>query len=52
MIGMIKLRRMKWAERVARMGKKWNVYRVLFGKPEGTRPLWRCRNGYGRIILK
>jgi len=32
-------RRMRWAGRVARMGKRRGVYRVLVGKPEGKRPL-------------
>jgi hypothetical protein len=25
------------------MGKKWNSYRILLGKPEGKRPLGRSR---------
>jgi hypothetical protein len=33
--GIIKSRRMRWAEHVARMGEKRNVYRLLVGKPEG-----------------
>jgi hypothetical protein len=39
----IKLRRMRWAGHVARMGAKRNVYRLLVGKPEGKRPLGRSR---------
>jgi hypothetical protein len=39
----IKLRRMRWAGHVARMGEKRNVYRLLVGKPEGKRPLGRLR---------
>jgi hypothetical protein len=39
----IKLRRMKWAEHVARMGEKRNVYRLLVRNPEGKRPLGRPR---------
>jgi hypothetical protein len=35
--------RMRWAEHVARMGEKRNVYRLLVGKPEGKRPLGRPR---------
>jgi hypothetical protein len=31
----MKLRRMKWAGLVARMGVKRNAYRLLVGKPEG-----------------
>ena len=39
----IKSRRMKWAGHVARMGEERGVYRVLVGKPEGRRQLWRPR---------
>jgi hypothetical protein len=31
---MIKSRRMRCAEHVARMGEKRNAYRILVGKPE------------------
>jgi hypothetical protein len=31
----IKSRRMRWAEQVARMGEETGVYRFLVGKPEG-----------------
>jgi hypothetical protein len=31
----IKSRRMRWMEHVARMGEKRNAYRLLVGKPEG-----------------
>jgi hypothetical protein len=34
-IGIIKLRRMRWAGHVTRMGEKRNMYRLLVGKPEG-----------------
>jgi len=34
----IKLRRMKWAGHVARIGERSGVYRVLVGKSEGKRP--------------
>ena len=34
---------MGWAGHVARMGEQRGVYRVLEGKPEGRRPLWRPR---------
>ena len=37
----IKLRRMRWAGHVARMGERRDVYRVLVGNPEGKRPLGR-----------
>jgi hypothetical protein len=42
-IRIIKLRRMRWAGHVARMGEKRNVNRLLVGKPEGKRPLGRPR---------
>jgi hypothetical protein len=35
---------MRWAGHVARIGKRRGVYRVLVGKPEGTRPLGRPRH--------
>jgi hypothetical protein len=39
----IKLRRMRWAGYVARMGERRGVYRILVGTPEGKRPLGRLR---------
>jgi len=36
---------------VARMGEGRGVYRVLVGKHEGKRPLWRP-DADGRIILR
>jgi len=42
-VWVIKSRRMRWAERVARMGEDRGLYRVLVGKPEGRRPLGRPR---------
>jgi hypothetical protein len=45
-IRIIKLRRMRWAGRVARMGEKRNAYRLLVGKPEGKRPLGRPRHSW------
>ena len=42
-VRVIKSRRMRWAGHVARMGEERGVYRVLVGKPEGRRPLWRPR---------
>jgi hypothetical protein len=44
MIIIIKLRRMRWAGHVARMGEKRNVYRLLVGNPEGKKPLGRPRH--------
>jgi hypothetical protein len=40
-MGTIKLRRVKWAGHVARMGKMRTTYRILVGKPEGKRSLGR-----------
>jgi hypothetical protein len=42
-IRMIKWRRMRWAGHVASRGETRGVYRVLVGKPDGKRPLWRPR---------
>jgi len=42
-VRVIKSRRMKWVGHVVRMGEERGVYRVLVGKPEGRRPLWRPR---------
>jgi len=43
-VRVMKSRRMRWAEYVARMGKRRGVYRILVGKPEGRRPLGRPRH--------
>jgi hypothetical protein len=40
---MIKSRRMKWAEHVARRGEKRNACKILVGTPVGRRPLERPR---------
>ena len=40
---MIKLRTVRWAGHVARMGDERGVYRVLVEKPEGKSPLGRPR---------
>jgi hypothetical protein len=34
-IRVIKSRRMRWAEHIARMGEKKNAYNILIGKPKG-----------------
>jgi hypothetical protein len=39
----IRSRRMRWEGHVARMGEKWNAYRLLVWKPEEKRPLGRKR---------
>jgi hypothetical protein len=42
-VRVIKSRRMRWTEHVARMGEGRGVYRVWVGRPEGKRPLGRPR---------
>ena len=42
-VRVVKSRRMRWAELVARMGEGRGVHRVLVGKPEGKRPSGRPR---------
>ena len=39
----IKSKRTRWVNYVARMGEERGVYRLLVGKPEGKRPLGRSR---------
>jgi len=43
-VRLIKSRRVRWAGRVARMGERRGIYRVLVEKPEGKRPLGRTRH--------
>ena len=43
-VRVVKSRRMRWAEHVARMGEDRGVHRVLVGKPEGKRALGRPRH--------
>jgi hypothetical protein len=42
-VRVIKLRRMRWAGHVARMGEGKGDYRVLVGRPAGKGPLGRPR---------
>jgi hypothetical protein len=42
-IRIIKSRRMRWADHVARMREKRNAYRLLVRKPKRKRPLGRPR---------
>ena len=42
-VRVVKSRRMRWVEHVARMGEGRGVHRVLIGKPEGKTPLGRPR---------
>jgi hypothetical protein len=41
---------MRWAERVARVREKRNVYRVLVRKPGGKRPLVKPRGRWKKIL--
>ena len=50
-VRVIKLRRMRWAGHVARMGEERGAYSVLVGKPEGKRPLGGDLGVDGWIIL-
>jgi hypothetical protein len=43
-IRIIRLRRIRWVGHMAHMGEKWNVYRLLVGKPEGKRSLRKPRS--------
>ena len=47
----VKSRRIKWAEHVARMLEGRGVHRVLVGKPEGKRPLGRPRRREDNIKM-
>jgi hypothetical protein len=43
-VRMVKSRRMRWAEHVARVEEEKSVHRMLVGKLEGKRPLGRPRH--------
>jgi hypothetical protein len=49
-VRIIKSRRMRWAEHVARMGEKRNAYRLLVRKPEEKRPLGRPRRMWWLLL--
>ena len=49
-VWVIKSRRIRWAEHVARMGERRGLYRVLVGKPEGKRPFGRPKRKWGDNI--
>ena len=50
-VRVIKSRRMRWTRHVARMVERRGVYRVLVGKHEGKRPLWRPRRKWKDIKM-
>jgi hypothetical protein len=47
----IKSRRMRWAGYAARIGERRGAYRILVGRPEGSRPLGRPRRRWGDIKM-
>ena len=51
-VRVIKLRRMRRAGRVVRMGERRSVYRILVGKPEGKGPLGRPRRRWEDYIKR
>ena len=50
-VRVVKLRRMRWAGHVARMGEDRGVHSLLVGKPEG-KSHWGDQDVNGRIILR
>jgi hypothetical protein len=50
-VRVIKLRRMRWAGHVARIGEGIGLYRVFVGRPEGKRPLGNLGVS-GKITLR
>ena len=48
----VKSKRMRWEEHVARMGKGRGVHKVLVGKSEGKRPLGTPRRKWEDNIKK
>jgi len=44
MVGGIESKRMRWAGHVACMVDRKGAYRVFVGRPDGKRPLGRCRH--------
>jgi hypothetical protein len=49
-VRVIKARRMRWAEDVARMGEVRGAYNILVGRPKGKRPLGRPRRRWEDTI--
>jgi hypothetical protein len=49
-IRMMKSRRMRLAENVARLREKRNAYRISVGKPEGKRPIARHEHRWVRNV--
>ena len=49
-VRVIKSRSLRWVGHVACVGERRGVYRVLFGRPEGRKPLGRSRLRWERNI--
>ena len=47
---MIKFRRLRWADHVARMEEGRSAFKILTGKPPGKRPLGRPRRKWEHNI--
>jgi hypothetical protein len=45
-VRVIKSRRIRWAEHVARMGERRGLFRILLGKHERKKLLWRPRRSW------
>ena len=43
LVRVIKSKRIRWADHVARMEEGWSAFKILTGKPIGERPLGRPR---------
>jgi hypothetical protein len=43
--------RIRWARHIARVGKMRNIYNILVGKPEKTRPLGRPKHTWEDIRI-
>jgi hypothetical protein len=50
-IRIIKSRRMRWEGHVTQMGQKWDMYRLLVGKPERKIPIGRPRHRWVDNIM-
>ena len=51
-VWVVKLRRVRWVGHTICMAGSRGIYRVLVGKPEGKRPLGRCRRRWQEDNIK
>ena len=54
-VGVIKSRRLRWGDHVARMEEGKSAFKILTGPPEGNRPLGRPRRRWEdniRMVLQ